>query len=381
MTEDTYPVRWTGLQAVVTLPERIDSSNAGQVRELLLGVIDRGATVLVADLSATTSCDYSGAEALHRAYQRAIAGGTELRLAACADGVRGVLALSGLGRPTLAYPTLEAAVAAGAGSAAVQGVPGTPASVAGAGHTGRADELLDSVVKTVFEVGMSLQAAIGLPPEAARRHITAALRSLDEVVREVREYVFAERTRPGLAARPSGNVHERVALIGNRMALLHERVMQTAYALHSAAADTAALLEQRADLVEQTGRVDYPVEIKRWRALARQAEQMAERLQQMQERLCTPFHARSRSSAGALRREGRIWVPSLAARTPQARRLELGLAPSGGRGWGWRFRAGWQKRQVRHRVWASGHLAVPVPGGFFLIPDSGEAVHRARSQV
>ena len=46
---DAYPVRWTGRQAVVTLPERIDLSNAGQVSEKLLWVINRGAVDLIAD--------------------------------------------------------------------------------------------------------------------------------------------------------------------------------------------------------------------------------------------------------------------------------------------------------------------------------------------
>jgi hypothetical protein len=41
--EDTYPVRWLGRQAVVTLPEHIDMSNAGEIREELLSVINRGA--------------------------------------------------------------------------------------------------------------------------------------------------------------------------------------------------------------------------------------------------------------------------------------------------------------------------------------------------
>jgi anti-anti-sigma regulatory factor len=40
---DIYPVQWTGRQAVVTLPEHIDVSNAGQIREELLSVINRGA--------------------------------------------------------------------------------------------------------------------------------------------------------------------------------------------------------------------------------------------------------------------------------------------------------------------------------------------------
>jgi len=52
---------------------------------------------------------------------------------------------------------------------------------------------------------------------------------------------------------------------------------RTARALQAAAADYAALLEQKADLTRKPGRMDYPAEIKRWRAFADQAEQMAKR--------------------------------------------------------------------------------------------------------
>ena len=41
------PVQWHGDQAVVTLPEQMDVSNAGQIREELLWVINRGAPALV----------------------------------------------------------------------------------------------------------------------------------------------------------------------------------------------------------------------------------------------------------------------------------------------------------------------------------------------
>ena len=50
MVNDTYPVRWTGRQAVVALPEHIDVSNAGEIREELLWVINRGAAALIADM-------------------------------------------------------------------------------------------------------------------------------------------------------------------------------------------------------------------------------------------------------------------------------------------------------------------------------------------
>ena len=52
MPKDSDPVRWAGRQAVVTLPEHIDVSNAGQVREELLSVINRGDAALIADMTA-----------------------------------------------------------------------------------------------------------------------------------------------------------------------------------------------------------------------------------------------------------------------------------------------------------------------------------------
>ena len=69
MVNHTYPVRWMGRQAVVALPEHIDVSNASQIREELLWLINRGAAALIADMTATLSCDYSGADAVMQLYQ------------------------------------------------------------------------------------------------------------------------------------------------------------------------------------------------------------------------------------------------------------------------------------------------------------------------
>ena len=116
--EDFYPVEWAGGQAVVALPEHIGISNAGQVREELLSLINRGATTLIADMTATVSCDQAGAEAVIRARTRAAASGTELRLVVTAPVVARVLRLVGLDRAVSVYPSLEAAVAAGLPAAA-----------------------------------------------------------------------------------------------------------------------------------------------------------------------------------------------------------------------------------------------------------------------
>ena len=105
-------MRWAGQLAVVVLPEHIDASNAGRVREELLSVVNRGPAELIADMAATVSCDYAGADAVARAYQRAVIAGTELRLVVTARLVRRVLAIAGLDRLIPMYPSMQAAMAA-----------------------------------------------------------------------------------------------------------------------------------------------------------------------------------------------------------------------------------------------------------------------------
>ncbi len=106
------PVRWTGPQAVVALPEHIDASNAGPIREELLSVINRGAEALVMDMTATIFCDHAGADAVARAYQRAVASRTELRLVVASRTVLRMLGTTGVGRLVPVYPSVAAALAA-----------------------------------------------------------------------------------------------------------------------------------------------------------------------------------------------------------------------------------------------------------------------------
>jgi len=290
VTRDTFPVRWAGGQAIVTLPEHIDVSNAGQIREQLLAVINRGATVLIADMTATLSCDHAGVDAVLRAYQRAVTSGTQLRLVMTARIVRRVLAINGLDRLIPIYPSLDAAVAAGTERQEMQGkpeitaitqaMPGAAGPPRAADQADRAEQLLDWVVTSIFDIGVTLEAASDLPPDAAGMRITEALRRLDDVVQQVRRHVFAQRAQaaePGFAQRSPLDSRQRLAQATDRVATLQERVAQTARAVQSAAADTAALLQQQADLAKQPARIDYPAEIKRWRAFADQAEQMARR--------------------------------------------------------------------------------------------------------
>jgi anti-anti-sigma factor len=274
MADGPFLVQWTGKQAVVTLPVHIDHSNAEQMREQLLWIINRGAAVLIADLTGTVSCDHSGADALARAQHRAIANGTELRLVATDDDVRHVLSLNGFDRLVAFHPDLDGAIAAGAERGELDGEEETQID----DRAARAEELLSRTADTISSVGSILRPAIDLPSDITAQRIAEALDRLDEVVREILNHVFAERVHgggPGVAEPPSPDLLERSALARNHTLLLRMHVAQAARAMQSTAADTAALLDRRANYLGWHARVDYPTEIKRWQVLADQAGQMA----------------------------------------------------------------------------------------------------------
>ena len=109
---DSYPMRWAGRTAIVTLPQHVSEFNADRIYELLFQVINRGATELVADMTGTGWCDRAGALVVARVRHCAAACGTQLRLVVTAEGVRRMLALDGLDRLIPIYPSLENAVTA-----------------------------------------------------------------------------------------------------------------------------------------------------------------------------------------------------------------------------------------------------------------------------
>jgi anti-anti-sigma factor len=125
-------VLWADQRAVVVLPGRIDLSNAGEIRGELLSVINRGATTLIADMSATVSCDHSGTEAVARAYQRAVISGTDLRLVVTCQTVRRMFRISGIDWLVSVYPSLDTALAAS--TPAEQALTPVPDRKAGAGE-------------------------------------------------------------------------------------------------------------------------------------------------------------------------------------------------------------------------------------------------------
>jgi anti-anti-sigma factor len=111
MPDDPFPVTWAGRQAIVTFPGQLDVSNVGQLRDRLLSVINRGAGVLIADMTETVSIDHAAVDAIARTCQRAAANGAQLRLVVAAAVVRRILTIEGLDRLVPIYPVLEAAIA------------------------------------------------------------------------------------------------------------------------------------------------------------------------------------------------------------------------------------------------------------------------------
>jgi anti-sigma B factor antagonist len=112
MSPQHFPVLWIGRTAVVVLPPEIDITNADQVREDLLSVLNQGAAPLIADLSKTTFCDSAGVGALARSFRRAEASQSEMRLVVGTLAVQRILTLTGIDRLLDIHPSVAASLAA-----------------------------------------------------------------------------------------------------------------------------------------------------------------------------------------------------------------------------------------------------------------------------
>ena len=102
---------------VVSAPEEVDVSNAGQLRSALLTAA-AGHPTIVIDLSVTQFCDSSALSVLVGALRRATAEGGEVRLGACTPGVLRILDITGVGSLFGIYASLEEAVARDASDSA-----------------------------------------------------------------------------------------------------------------------------------------------------------------------------------------------------------------------------------------------------------------------
>jgi hypothetical protein len=136
-----------------------------------------------------------------------------------------------------------------------------PGPLEPAAPEGAMSELAGYLVNRLFSVGLSLESArsiVGNGPAGDR--IAAATDEVDRMIRDTRTAMF-------------GPVEDRPAVLTERMA-------QMARAMQVGALDAVALLERQAHRARPPARLDYPAEIKRWRAFADQAEQMAKRWEQ-----------------------------------------------------------------------------------------------------
>ena len=98
---------------VVTLPAEIDIGNAEDVGDQLQAALRPGATVVIADMSATTFADSSAVRVLLTAQAAAAAGHAELRLVIPAPAVLRILQVLGVDGLFRIYPSPDAALAAG----------------------------------------------------------------------------------------------------------------------------------------------------------------------------------------------------------------------------------------------------------------------------
>ncbi len=115
MADGTVPGEWVSRRAVVALPEHLEGPAAARAAEQLLQVIADGAAIVIADLSATVSCDHAGIDALSRAYLRASITQAELRLVVTTTAARELVTAAGLDRLVATFPSVPGALAAPAG--------------------------------------------------------------------------------------------------------------------------------------------------------------------------------------------------------------------------------------------------------------------------
>ena len=106
----TCPVRWSGPNAIITLPAEIDIANVRQADHEISILMNSRPAILVLDMTATRFCDSSCIAAILRARKRATALGISLRLAAVTAPVARLLHITGADKIIAAYPTPDAAL-------------------------------------------------------------------------------------------------------------------------------------------------------------------------------------------------------------------------------------------------------------------------------
>lgn len=100
-------VRWSGRNAVVTMPTEIDLTNSASLDDLLAGVAAQSPATITVDLTGTSFCDSAGINVLVRAHHLAAGNGGELRIALGESPVARIIQLVGLDQIMPIYPDVQ----------------------------------------------------------------------------------------------------------------------------------------------------------------------------------------------------------------------------------------------------------------------------------
>ena len=113
MGESQRLARETTPPTVIRLPAEIDATNVRRIGEELGSAFAPGVAAVIADMTATTFCDSSGARQLLLAHHKATADGIELRIVMPSAIVRRIFQITGLDQVLAIYPSLAAGCADG----------------------------------------------------------------------------------------------------------------------------------------------------------------------------------------------------------------------------------------------------------------------------
>jgi len=111
-TADAVPLPSAdGQPTAVTLPAEIDILNAHRIGEQLAAACLLGATVVIADMTATTLCDNAGLRMLMMARRQAAALGTELRVHVPSPHIMRIMKIEEIDAELPLYQSLDEALA------------------------------------------------------------------------------------------------------------------------------------------------------------------------------------------------------------------------------------------------------------------------------
>lgn len=122
MTEHGLMVRWVGSVAIAAVPAEVDLTNAQEILESLLSVVDDRPSMLVVDMTQAEFCDSAGAATLVQVQRTAAVARIPLQLAASGPVMR-ILSLLGLDRLIDIQPALAPDLAAPAAPSAPRPTP------------------------------------------------------------------------------------------------------------------------------------------------------------------------------------------------------------------------------------------------------------------